>query len=164
MIKKTGIVIALVLPVFFSLQPGVSAQQGGEQKKKEETLKQIKRVSFLREAKLYGGRKLLRVKDELGLTAAQVEKIENLVLEQEAFCIRASAEIKIKELRFASYLESGAGENQRREIARYIREISKEKTDLIIHHMNYLLDLKELLTPRQLKILEQLPPQTYEAN
>jgi len=84
---------------------------------------------FLAESDLYDARLILKVKDKIGLTNEQEEKIENIMLVHEAFLIRNSAEIKIKELRFASYLKSQPGEMDRRQVEKYIREISKEKTD-----------------------------------
>jgi len=110
--------------------------------------------AMLADDNLYDGRILLKVKDELGLTKAQEEKIENLMLDYEAFTIRHSGEIKIKELRFASYLKSG--HMDRGEVEKYIREISKEKTDMIVQHMNHLLDLKAILTPGQLRKMEEI--------
>ena len=111
---------------------------------------------FLAESDLYDARLILKVKDKIGLTNEQEEKIENIMLVHEAFLIRNSAEIKIKELRFASYLKSQPGEMDRRQVEKYIREISKEKTDLIVHCMNYLLDLKEILTPTQLQKMAEI--------
>jgi Spy/CpxP family protein refolding chaperone len=111
---------------------------------------------FLAESNLYDARLILKMKDEIGLTEKQEEKIEDIMLVHEAFLIRNSAEIKIKELRFATYLKSQPGEMDRRQVEKYIREISKEKTDLIVHCMNYLLDLKEILTPTQLKKMAEI--------
>jgi len=111
---------------------------------------------FLAESDLYDARLILKVKDKIGLTNEQEEKIEDIMLAHEAFVIRNSAEIKIKELRFASYLKSEPGEMDRRQVEKYIREISKEKTDLIVHCMNYLLDLKEILTPSQLQKVAEI--------
>ena len=109
---------------------------------------------FLADSNLVDGRRLLELRDKIGLTRKQEEKIENLVLEQETFYIRSSAEIKIKEVRFAIFLRSG--QRDRKEIETYIREISAGKTDLIVNHANYLLDLRDLLTPRQLEALRQI--------
>ncbi len=111
---------------------------------------------FLAESDLYNARLILKMKDKIGLTNEQEEKIEDIMLAHEAFVIRNSAEIKIKELRFASYLKSEPGEMDRRQVEKYIREISKEKTDLIVHCMNYLLDLKEILTPSQLQKMAEI--------
>lgn len=111
-------------------------------------------ISRLVDCGLYDGRIILSVKNEIGLTSDQEEKIENLMLDYEAFSIRNSGEIKIKELRFASYLKSG--EMDREEVAKHIREISKEKTDMIVRHLNHVLDLKEILTPVQRRKMAEL--------
>jgi Spy/CpxP family protein refolding chaperone len=108
---------------------------------------------FMAEQNLYDARLILKVKDKIGLTMEQEEKIENIMLAHEAFTIQNGAEIKIKELQFVSYLksETGPGKVDRKQVETYIREISKVKTDMIVHYMNYLLDLKAILTPVQLE-------------
>ncbi len=136
-----------------TLLPFLSAQEG-EEPGRSEVFNHIKHLAFLEGANLCDGRHLLELKDKIGLTREQEEKIENLVMLHEAFSIRNSAEIKVKELRFAAYLKSG--KMNRNEIGSHIREISKEKTDLIIHGVNYLLDVRSLLTPHQLETLAQM--------
>jgi hypothetical protein len=148
--------ILFSLLLFFQQASILNAFAFPEGRDKEETLREIKHLFFLGENNLYDGRLLLDLKDKIALTKQQEEKIEGLMLAHEAFVIRNSAEIKIKELRFAFYLKSKEGEVDRKEMAQYIREISKEKTDLIVHYMNYLLDLRELLTPEQLETLGKL--------
>ncbi len=108
---------------------------------------------FMAEKNLYDARLILRVKDKIGLTMEQEEKIENIMLAHEAFTIRNGAEIKIKELQFVSYLKSETepGKMDRKQVETYIREISRVKTGMIVHYMNYLLDLKAILTPVQLE-------------
>jgi Spy/CpxP family protein refolding chaperone len=124
------------------------------QSPKNERPERLMHFLFLADSNLVDGRRLLEVKDKIGLTPEQEEKIENLVLEQEALNIRSSAEIKIKEMRFATSL--GAGKMDRKEMETYIREISAAKTRLIVNYINYLLDVRDLLTPRQLEILRQI--------
>jgi Spy/CpxP family protein refolding chaperone len=123
---------------------------------REKTHRHMEIAVFLAENDFYDARLILKVKDKIGLTEEQKEKIEDKMLAHEAFVIRNSAEIKIKELRFASYLKSEPGEMDRGQVEKYIREISKEKTDLIVHCMNYLLDLKEILTPSQLQKMAEI--------
>jgi Spy/CpxP family protein refolding chaperone len=113
---------------------------------------------FMAEKNLYDARLILKVKDKIGLTIEQEEKIENIMLDHEAFTIRNGAEIKIKELRFVSYLKSEPepGKMDRKQVEKYIREISRKKTDMIVHYMNYLLDLKAILTPLQLQKMTEI--------
>jgi Spy/CpxP family protein refolding chaperone len=127
----------------------------------DEAFNRRRHLFFLTDNNLFDGRMLLRIKDKIGLTGKQEEKIENFMLEHEAFSIRNSGEIKIKELQFAAYLE--AGKTDRKEVEMYIREISKIKTNLIVHYMNYLLDVREVLTPQQLETLKQMKEQENDA-
>ena len=110
------------------------------------------RTAFLTaENNLYDARLILAAKEEIELTKEQTEKIENLMLENEAAIIRDSAEIKIRELRFASFLKSQPNEIDRKQVEKYIREISRKKTSMVVLHINYLLDVKQILTPAQLQ-------------
>lgn len=95
---------------------------------------------------------LLKHKEEIGLTQDQVTKIEKMQeLHKETF-IRKQADIKVKELKFNSYLKED--QINRGKMETMIREIAKMKTDVQIAHINYLLDLKNLLTPEQVQKLE----------
>lgn len=110
---------------------------------------------LLAENNLYDARLILAAKEKIALTKEQTEKIENLMLENEAAIIRDSAEIKIRELRFASFLKSQSNDIDRNQVEKYIREISRKKTTMIVHHINYLLDVKQILTPTQLQKLAE---------
>lgn len=106
------------------------------------------------EKNLFHGWMLLKFKEEIGLTREQVSQIENMQeLFQEA-TIRKQADIKVDELKLQSYLEKE--KLNRKEMEKMIRQIAKLRTELQIDHMNYLLDLKEVLTPDQLAAIESL--------
>lgn len=128
--------------------------QPGDRPLQDEFSKRKRHLFFLTDNNLFDGRMLLKMKDKIGLTRKQEERIENLMLEHEAFSIRNSGEIKIKELQFAAFLKRG--KTDRKEMEMYIREISRIKTNLIVKYMNYLLDLRDLLTPQQLETLKQM--------
>jgi Spy/CpxP family protein refolding chaperone len=115
--------------------------------------------ALLAESNLFEARFILEVKDQLNLSKKQEEKIENLMLEHETSVIQLSAEIKVKELQFATYLKSGKME--RKQVEKFIREISKEKADVIIHHLNHLLDIRAVLSADQLKKLVELGKKKY---
>jgi Spy/CpxP family protein refolding chaperone len=95
---------------------------------------------------------LLRFKDEIGLTQDQVNKIETMQEQFMEYAIKQKANLKIKEMKFHSYLKKDKIDREKME--KMIREITGMKTDMQISHMNYLLDLKELLTPEQLQKIE----------
>ncbi|UCH93019.1 MAG: hypothetical protein JSV88_22385, partial [Candidatus Aminicenantes bacterium] len=106
------------------------------------------------EKNLFPGHALLRFKDEIGLSGEQVSKIEKMQeLFQEA-AIRKQADIKIKELKLRTHLKNQ--QVDRKKMEEMIREVAKMRTDLQIDHMNYLLDLKDLLTPDQIEKIETL--------
>ena len=109
---------------------------------------------YMADKNLFDAHFILRVKDEINLTEKQEGKVENIVLSFRESSIRKKAEIKIKELRLASYLRSE--KIDRKHIEKVIREISKKKTDCIVGYVNYLIDLKDLLTTDQLDKLRQL--------
>ncbi len=157
-----ALMVCLFPPALNALHDGyIYSPYGGSEdprgsREKMETLKHMRIAFFMTENKLYDGRIILFAKGKIGLTQKQEEKIEDLMLDHEAFSIRNSGEIKIRELRFASYLKSERGKIGREEVGKRIREISEIKTRLIIHYMNHLLDLKAVLTPGQLQKLAAL--------
>jgi Spy/CpxP family protein refolding chaperone len=137
--------------------PLVLSAQPKDRHQKDEAFKRKRHFFFLTDNNLIDGRKLLKMKDKIGLTGKQAERIENLMLKHEAVSIRNSGEIKIKELQLAAYLKKG--NTDRKEMELYIREISKIKTNFIVYYMNYLLDVRDVLTPQQLETLKQLREQ-----
>jgi len=148
------IIVAIIGSIWMSLfLPASSSEKETKSHLKKNGTHHFGYFNFLAKSNLYDGRVLLRVKEKIDLSDRQIEKIENLMLEHEAFSIRNSAEIKIKELRFATYLK--AGKLNRQETEKFIRDISAEKTDLIVNYINYLVDIRALLTSRQLEILEK---------
>jgi Spy/CpxP family protein refolding chaperone len=95
---------------------------------------------------------LLEHKEDIGLNQDQVAKIEKMQeLHKETF-IRKQADIKVKELKFKTFMKQD--QVNRGKMETMIREIAKMKTDVQIAHINYLLDLKNLLTPEQIQKLE----------
>jgi len=117
---------------------------------------------FLADPDFVDGRAVLKYKQAIGLSAAQEKKIETLVLAFEESLIRKGAEIKINELKFALYIK--ADKVDRKEIARLITEISRQKTDSIVGYLNYLLDVRDVLTGPQRDRLKTLMPRGSRNN
>lgn len=109
---------------------------------------------FMAENGLFDARFILEYSESLRLSPEQQKKIQDIMLDHEGFRLRNSADIKIRELRFATQLRGG--DTDRTAVERYIREISAEKTKLIIHYTLYLLDVRDQLTPEQQKKLKEL--------
>jgi Spy/CpxP family protein refolding chaperone len=107
--------------------------------------------NFMAERNLFDGRLILGLKNEINLSAEQENKIENLMLSFEEHTITRGAEIKVREIRLASYIKSD--KINRKEIEKILREISQMKIDFSISYLNYLLDIREIITPQQLKKL-----------
>lgn len=106
------------------------------------------------ENNLFEARLILRLKAELGLSAAQQKKVEDLMLAYEEGAIRAGSDIKVLELKFATLLRSASVD--RREMERQARAIGGKRTDLQVNHLNYLLDVRAVLTAEQVQKLEKL--------
>lgn len=115
---------------------------------------------YMAENNLFEARFILRLKNEIGLTAAQEQKIENLMLSHEETVIRRSSDIKVLELKFASLLKGNRID--RREMEKMVRETSQLKTDLQVDHLNYLLDLRDTLTPEQVRKMEKMKKEIPE--
>lgn len=148
MTKKVTILIAAVLML---ISMNLMAERGSRGR---DMVKHARFGIHMAEKNLFPGSMLLKFKDEIGLTAEQVKKIEKMTeLFQEA-AIRKQADIKVKGLKVRSYLKEEQVDRKKMEIM--IREIANMRTDLQVDHMNYLLDLKDLLTPEQIAKIESL--------
>ena len=148
MTKKVTILIAAVL-IFVSMN--LLAERGSRGR---DMVKHARFGIHMAEKNLFSGSMLLKFKDEIGLTAEQVSKIEKMTdLFQEA-AIKKQADIKVKGLKVRSYLKEEQVDRKKMEIM--IREIAKMRTDLQVDHMNYLLDLRDMLTPEQIAKIESL--------
>lgn len=106
------------------------------------------------ENNLFEARFILRLKSEIGLSAQQEQKIENMMLAYEESAIRRGSDIKVLELKFASLLKNNSID--RREMEKMARDMGKLKTDLQVDHLNYLLDVRDTLTPEQIQKIEKL--------
>jgi Spy/CpxP family protein refolding chaperone len=106
------------------------------------------------ENNLFEARLILHMKNEIGLSAEQEQKIENLMLANEEKAIRNGSEIKVLELKFASLLQGNR--INRREMEKLAREMGSMRTDLQVSHLNYLLDVRDTLTAEQIQKLEKM--------
>lgn len=112
------------------------------------------------ERNMFHGNYLLRFKDEIGLTADQVSKIEKMNIAFQESVIKRMADVKVRELKLANYLK---GDKVKRSTAeKMIREISKLKTDTQVDRIYYLLDIKDVLTPEQVKKVEVLKKRMFD--
>lgn len=106
------------------------------------------------ERNLLSARMLLKMKDDIGLDADQVVKIEKLQELQEEVTIKRTADIKALELKLNSSLKEK--KVNRAKVEKQIREIAALRTDMMVEHIDHLLDLKELLTGEQLVKIDRL--------
>ena len=106
------------------------------------------------ESNLFPGKMLLKFKDEIGLTEKQEQKISKMSEMFQEANIRANADLKIQEMKLKSYIKKD--NIDRKKMEKMIRDIAKFKTDMQIDRMNYLLDVRNVLTPEQIKKIEAL--------
>ena len=109
---------------------------------------------MMAEKNLFPANLLLRFKDEIGLTQEQTDKIEKMEGLYRESDIRKQADIKIQELKFHSYLKGD--QIDRSKMEKMVRTIAKMRTDSIIDHINFLLDLRNILTPEQIAKIEDI--------
>ncbi len=106
------------------------------------------------ENNLFEARFILRLKDGIGLSAQQEQKIGDLMLAYEESSIRRGSDIKVLELKFAALLKGNRID--RRQMEKMAREIGNKRTDLQVDHLNYLLDVRDVLTGEQIAKLEKM--------
>jgi hypothetical protein len=83
-----------------------------------------------------------------------------MMLANDEAAIRRGSDIKVLELKFASLLKNNRID--RREMEKMAREIGKLKTDLQVDHLNYLLDVRDTLTPEQIQKIEKFKKEMFE--
>jgi Spy/CpxP family protein refolding chaperone len=148
---KKLIILSIAVLMLVSFHVTLSAKTG--QRRHHKMMRHARFGIMMAEKNLFPAFALLKHKEEIGLTQEQVTKIEKMQeLHQETF-IRKQADIKVKELKFNSFMKQD--QINRSKMEKMIREIAKMKTDVQISHINYLLDLKNLLTPEQVQKLEE---------
>jgi Spy/CpxP family protein refolding chaperone len=148
MIKKATIFVmsALLLISFSSLLEAKAGAPG--------MLKHMKQGIRMAEKNLFPAQILLKLKEKVGLTKDQVRTIEKMRDAHQESTIRRTADIKILELKIGSYMEKE--KINRGKLEKMLREVAAMKTDLTIANINYLLDLRDLLTPEQIKKIESI--------
>lgn len=144
--------LALTLVLILLLGTLAPAQSG--RRMRPGPLNSLRFGLHMAEDNLFEARFILRQKGELALSAAQQKKIEDLMLAYEEGAIRAGSDIKVLELKFATLLRAAGVD--RREMERQARAIGNKRTDLQVNHLNYLLDVRAVLTPEQVQKLEKL--------
>lgn len=131
-----------------------------ESKGKPNMTKHMALGQRMAEKNLLPGDFLLRFKDEIGLTADQVSRIEKMHIAFQESVIRRMADVKVKEMKLAVYLK---GDKIKRSTAeKMIREISKLKTDTLVDRIYYLLDVKDVLTPEQIKKIDEVKKKMFD--
>lgn len=146
--KKTFFLVFLL--VFLSVM--LQAQDG--KRRWPNMLNNLQFGLHMAENNLFEAHFILHLKTEINLTAQQEKKIEDLILAHEEAAIRRGSDIKVLELKFASLLKNNGID--RKEMEKMAREMGQLKTDLQVDHLNYLLDVRDTLTPEQIQKIEKL--------
>lgn len=108
----------------------------------------------LAEKNLFAVELLLRHKDEIGLTASQVDRIENMRLDHHEIAIKRRSDIKVFELKLGSLLKKETVD--RSAVQKMIRKIGEMKTDQFIERINFMLDVRNVLNPDQIAKIESM--------
>jgi hypothetical protein len=145
----------LILPL--SLVASATAQTSEDPQHRPIEMRGVRLGLYMAENNLYEARILLQCRHEINLSADQVKSVESLMIANEERSIRDTAELKILELKFAALLKDN--KINRKDMEKTIRDIGQARTTAQIKHLNYLLDLRELLTTDQINKMEQLREQ-----
>jgi len=132
---------------------GAGARAQDSQRMRPSVLNSMRFGLYMAENNLFEARFVLHLKSEIGLAAPQEQKIEDMMLAYEENAIRRGSDIKVLELKFASLLKGNRID--RREMEKQARAIGQMKTDLQVGHLNYLLDVRDILTADQVQKLEK---------
>lgn len=105
----------------------------------------------------------LGLREKLGLTDEQVDKLKAIKLEHGKVAIKTRAELKIKELELRELMQ--ATESDEFAIKTKVKEIEELRTQLMMNRINGRLEARKVLTEKQLKKLKELrkhPPKLLE--
>jgi Spy/CpxP family protein refolding chaperone len=108
----------------------------------------------LAEKNLFPVQMLLKFKVEIGLSDEQVGKIEKMQLKHQESMIKQSSDIRLLELKIGNALK--AEPVDRAAVEKMIREVGNMKTNLSVKRINFLLDVKNILTTDQLNRIEKM--------
>ncbi|MBN2399645.1 MAG: Spy/CpxP family protein refolding chaperone [Candidatus Aminicenantes bacterium] len=150
----------ILLFLILAIVPGLTIQAQEGKKSWPNMISSLRFGLYMAENNLFEARLIMRLKGEIGLTAEQEGKIGNMMLSHDEAAIRRASDIKVLELKFASLLKNNRID--RREMEKMAREMGKLKTDLQVDHINYLLDVRDILTAEQIQKLEKLKKQFSE--
>lgn len=110
---------------------------------------------------------MLQHRQELGLSAQQVEALERLRADFQKEVVRRDADIRVAELDLATLLR-GAGPGDLAPAEAKVREIERLRADLRIARLRAIEQAKALLTPEQRETLARLvadrPPASRSAD
>jgi Spy/CpxP family protein refolding chaperone len=143
-------IFILILLIFMS----TTIQAQPDRKPWPHMLNNLKFGLYMAENNLFEARFILRLQNEIGLTEEQGQKIENMMLAHEETAIRRGSDIKVLELKFAALLKSNRID--RSEMKKMVGAMGKLKTELQVDHLNYLLDVRDILTPEQIQKIDKL--------
>ncbi len=148
---KRILIVTLALLVFAA--PALYARPGNARAPRL-LMQHLKFGLQLAENNLFEARMILRLKAEIGLSAAQEKRIEDMMLAHEEQGIRRGADIKVLEVKFAALLREE--KINRKEMEKLARQLGQLRTDLQVDHLNYLLDVRDVLSQEQVAKLDQL--------
>jgi len=155
MTKKLILLAAAILMVV-SFSVDLQAQNRGHRG----MMKHSRFGIHMAEKNMFPAHMLLRFKDEIGLSEAQVGKLEKMQEQFEEKSIRSKADVEVKQMKIQSYLKND--KIDRKVLEKMIRDTATLKTDIQIERMNYMLDIKSVLTADQLNKIETLKKEHRE--
>lgn len=147
--KKRSVALLLAFVFVATLLPTLDAAQ-----RRGDMWRRARFGMRIAERNLYAGKMLLHIKDKIGLTAEQVKKIEKM---QAAFTeaqLRGRTEVKVQKMKLDTYLKGN--KIDRNKMAKMVKNVAALQSSLQLDRLNYLLDVKSVLTAEQIKKVEEL--------
>jgi Spy/CpxP family protein refolding chaperone len=102
----------------------------------------------------YKSHSLLHHRETLKLNPDQIQAIERAALDYQQFYLMHSAKIKIQELELLHLLKEDAPD--RSHVRNEMEKLGQMKVDLVTRYFRHLLEIRNLLTTKQLKMMQQL--------
>lgn len=146
---KTKTILIMLISLMFLFGNTLDAKRGSQ--------RSMRHSGFglqMAEKNLLPARMLLRFKTEIGLTDVQVKKIEKMQLNYQAFNIKSSTDAKLLGLKIST--EFNAAKVNRGKITSLIKKVGIIKSEMQVSRINYLLDVRSVLTKAQIDKINSL--------
>ncbi len=149
--KLTVLVVTLMLAWGMGFSQENRAR--GDKGRGPEMMRHMNHGLQMVEMNLYPPRMILRVADKIGLSETQVAQIRKMDRNHQEWMVKSTAESRIRGIKLKALFDSEKVD--RKALEKAVRSVSDSWTEIRLARINHLLDVRDLLTPEQIKKIDE---------